>query len=128
MTTLPERPGAPVRRHRPVRHRLEYLAVLSVRLGVRLMPRRMLVSAGAWLGALFYRLDRRRRETAVANVRAAFPVRTDDECRAIVRGAQNWQWYRDRSPCSDQGSNYDRQGQSNFSVCLARRSSPGPEV
>ena len=87
MTTLSERPGVPVRRHRPVRHRLEYLAVLAVRLLVRPMSRRRLVSAGAWLGALFYRVDRRRREIAVTNVRAAFPVRTDDECRAIVRGA-----------------------------------------
>ena len=87
MTTLGERPVAPLRRHRPVRHRLEYLAVLGARLAVRLMPRRRLVSAGAWMGALFYRLDRRRRETAVANVRAAFPLRRDDECRAIVRGA-----------------------------------------
>ena len=87
MTTLPERPVASVRRQRSVRHRLEYLAVLAVRLAVRLMPRRWLVWAGAWLGALFYRVDRRRRETAVANVRAAFPGRTDDECRAIVRGA-----------------------------------------
>ena len=87
MTAPPERPGAPFRRPRPVRHRLEYLAVLGVRLGARLISRRWLVLAGAWLGALFYRLDRRRRETAVANVRAAFPVRTDDECRAIVRGA-----------------------------------------
>ena len=87
MTTLSERPVVPVRRHRPVRHRLEYLAVLAVRLLVRPMSRRRLVSAGAWLGALFYRVDRRRREIAVTNVRAAFPVRTDDECRAIVRGA-----------------------------------------
>ena len=87
MTTLPERPVAPVRRRRPVRHRLEYLAVLGVRLAVRLIPRRWLVSAGAWLGALFYCLDRRRRVTAVANVRAAFPVRTEAECRVVVRGA-----------------------------------------
>ena len=87
MTTLPARPVAPVRRSRSVRHRLEYLAVLGIRLAARLMPRRWLVSTGAWLGVLFYRLDPRRRGTAVANVRAAFPVRTDDECRAIVRGA-----------------------------------------
>jgi KDO2-lipid IV(A) lauroyltransferase len=66
---------------------LEYLAVLGVRLVVRLTPRRWLVLAGTSLGTMFYRLDRRRRDTAVANVRAAFPVRTDDECRAIVRGA-----------------------------------------
>ena len=87
MTALLERTEAPDGRRRPVRHRLEYLAVLGVRVAVRLIPRRWLVSGGAWLGALFYRLDRRRRVTAVTNVRAAFPVRTEAECRAIVRGA-----------------------------------------
>ncbi len=87
MTTLAARPSGSVRRDRPVRHRLEYLAVLGVRLAVHLTPRRWLVSAGASLGRVFFRLDRRRRVTAVANVRAAFPMRSDDECRAIVRGA-----------------------------------------
>ncbi|HJN43476.1 MAG: lysophospholipid acyltransferase family protein [Vicinamibacterales bacterium] len=87
MTTLVERPAASMRRHRPVRHRLEYLAVLGIRLAVGLVSRRWLVWAGARLGSLFHRFDRRRRETAVANVRAAFPVRTDAECRTIVRGA-----------------------------------------
>ena len=87
MTTRSERPGAPVRRHTPIRHRLEYLAVQAVRLAVRLMPRLCLMWAGAWLGALFYRMDRRRRNTAVANVRAAFPERTDSACRAIVRAS-----------------------------------------
>ena len=88
MTPTPsERLVRPTRRHRPVRHRIEYLAVLWVRLAARLMPRRWLVAGGTWLGWLFHGLDRRRRETAVTNVRAAFPVRTDSECRAIVRGA-----------------------------------------
>ena len=87
MTASPERPLAPASRRRRARHRLEYLAVLGVRLAVRLIPRRWLVSAGAGLGALFYRLDRRRRVTAEANVQAAFPRRTEAECRAIVRGA-----------------------------------------
>ncbi len=87
MTILAARPSGSVRRDRPVRYRLEYLAVLGVRLVVRLTPRQWLVLAGASLGTVFYRLDRRRRATAVANVRAAFPGRTDGECRAIVRGA-----------------------------------------
>ncbi len=87
MTPPLERSVARVRRHRPARHRLEYLAVLGVRLAVRPMPRRWLISVGPWLGRLFHRLDRRRRETAVANVRAAFPARSDAECRAIVRDA-----------------------------------------
>ena len=42
MTTLPEQSPAPV----SLRHRLEYLAVLGVRLAVRPMPRRWLTSWG----------------------------------------------------------------------------------
>ena len=87
MTTPPAGSVPPVRRRRPVRHRLEYLAVLVARAAVRVMPRQWVVSTGGWLGRLFHRLDRRRREIAVVNVRAAFPLRGDDECRAIVRGA-----------------------------------------
>lgn len=61
--------------------------MLGVRLAVRLMPRRWMLGCASALGWGFFRLDRRRRETAVANVKAAFPVRSDAECRAIVRGA-----------------------------------------
>ena len=87
MTTPAARPNGSARPDRPLRYRLEYLAVLGVRSVARLTPRRWLVLAGTSLGTMFYRLDRRRRDTAVDNVRAAFPVRTDAECRAIVRGA-----------------------------------------
>ena len=73
--------------HHPIRYRLEYLAVLGLRLLVPLMPRWCLVSASSWVGSLFFCLDRRRRETAMSNVRMAFPLHTDDQCRAIVRGA-----------------------------------------
>ncbi|MDP6579519.1 MAG: lysophospholipid acyltransferase family protein [Vicinamibacterales bacterium] len=84
---MAERSAGPVRRHRPVRHRLEYVAVRGVRVTMGLLPQRWIGSAGARLGSLFHRLDSRRRETAVTNVRAAFPLKTDSECRAIVRGA-----------------------------------------
>jgi KDO2-lipid IV(A) lauroyltransferase len=87
MTTGSERPGAPVTRRITIRHRLEYLAVQAVQLAVQLMPRLCQMWAGPWLGALFYKMDRRRRTTAVANVRAAFPERTDSACRAIVRAS-----------------------------------------
>ena len=87
MTTRSERPGTPATRRITIRHRLEYLAVQAVRLAVQLMPRLCQIRAGAWLGALFYRMDRRRRTTAVANVRAAFPERTDRACQAIVRAS-----------------------------------------
>ena len=79
--------SAPSRRSRPLRHRLEFLLVLAVRLAVRVMPRRWLLGCASVLGWMVCRLDRRRRETAVANVKAAFPVRSDAECRGIVRGA-----------------------------------------
>ena len=87
MTTPGQRAEAAPRRYRPVRHRLEYLVVLGARLVARLMPRRWLATAGAGMGAIFHGLDGRRRRTALENVRAAFPMRTDDECRKIVRGA-----------------------------------------
>ncbi len=74
-------------RLRPIRHRLEYAMVAVVRLAVRLIPRAWMLKAATGLGLLFHRLDRRRRETAVKNVRAAFPLRTESECREIVRGA-----------------------------------------
>jgi len=78
---------SPGRRLRPIRHRLEYATVVAVRLAVRLMPRSWMLTAATGLGLVFHRLDRRRRETAVRNVCAAFPLRTEVECREIVRGA-----------------------------------------
>ena len=87
MTAPPSGAVGPGRRRQPVRHRLEYLAVLGVRRAVRLVPRGWLIAVGAWMGRVFHRLDGRRRGTALANVRAAFPDRRDAECRAIVRGA-----------------------------------------
>lgn len=68
-----------------MRHRLEYGAVLVVWGLVRLLPRPAALSLGAALGALFYCLDRSRRELGLANLRAAFPSRSDSECRAILR-------------------------------------------
>ncbi len=74
-------------RRRPIRHRAEYLAVQVVRLSVRALPRRWGAALGSGLGWLFHRWDHRRRSTALDNVRAALPGRTDDEYRAIVAGA-----------------------------------------
>ena len=75
------------RPRRPIRHRAEYLAVLAVQRLVRAMPRRWAAALGGGLGRLFHRWDDRRRNTAVRNVRAALPGRTDDEHRAIVASA-----------------------------------------
>ena len=72
---------------RPIRHRMEYLAVRLVRAAVQVLPRQWVTQAGDALGRLFHRLDRRRRSTALVNVRAAFPQRSEAACRAIVQGA-----------------------------------------
>lgn len=74
-------------RPRPVRHRAEYLAVQAARQAVRGMPRPWQAALGDGLGRVFHRWDHRRRQTALGNVRAALPGRTEDEYRAIVAGA-----------------------------------------
>ena len=75
------------RGRRAVRHRLELLFVLALRQAVRLIPRRWFLALGAGLGAVFRRFDHRRRETAVTNVRAAFPDRSFAECQMIAHQA-----------------------------------------
>lgn len=75
------------RRGHPIRHRLEYAMVMLIRGAVRVFPHRWVIRMGDTLGRLFHCFDRRRRVTALANVKAAFPMRSDVECRAIVRGA-----------------------------------------
>ena len=70
-----------------LRHRLEYAAVLAIRTLATTLPRRVGLAAGGALGALFHRLHGSRRELAVANLRAAFPDRTETECRAILQAA-----------------------------------------
>ena len=68
-----------------MRHRLEYAVVATVRAVVRVMPRAVSLALGTALGRLFHCFHGRRRELAVANLRAAFPARTDADCRAILR-------------------------------------------
>ena len=74
-------------RPRPIRHRAEYLAVQAVRQVVRAVPSRWPSALGDGLGRVFHRWDARRRHTALDNVRAALPGRTETEYRAIVAGA-----------------------------------------
>ncbi len=69
-----------------LRHRLEYAGVMAVRAVLRRLPMRMVLGTGALVGRAFYTLERRRRRLAMENLRAAFPLRTDAECRVIVRG------------------------------------------
>lgn len=66
-------------------HRLEYGAVISVIALVRLLPMRGVLAAGAMLGRVFYLFDRGHRRLAMDNLKAAFPLRTDAECREITR-------------------------------------------
>ena len=68
-----------------MRHRIELLAVTSVRALLRVLPRAVIRAMGASLGLLFYVLDRPRRRVAVANLTQAFPSRTEAECRLITR-------------------------------------------
>lgn len=68
------------------RHRLEYAAVAGVIQLVRVMPMPMVLAAGSLLGWAFHQVDRAHRRLAVRNLAAAFPLRSDAECRAIARG------------------------------------------
>lgn len=68
-----------------MRHRLEYLAVASVRQLVRFLPWWATRALGAALGLAFYSLDPSHRRLAVENLQHAFPLRSRRECRAIAR-------------------------------------------
>ncbi len=77
--------SAPVRPRPLLRHRLEYGAVVSVVALVRVLPMRAVLAAGTLLGRAFCLVDRGHRRLAEANLRAAFPLRSDAECRRIAR-------------------------------------------
>ena len=68
-----------------LRHRLEYGAVAGVIGMVRLLPMRAVIALGTAVGRAFFLVDRGHRRLAIANLRAAFPLRTEAECRAICR-------------------------------------------
>ena len=54
---------------------------------VRVLPARAADACGAFLGFGFYAFDAAHRRIATNNVAAAFPTRSQTECRRIVRGA-----------------------------------------
>ena len=68
-----------------LRYRLEYAALTVVRAAVGVLPD----GASWWLGAAvglgFYSLDASHRRLAFRQLRAAFPTRTEAECRTIAR-------------------------------------------
>jgi KDO2-lipid IV(A) lauroyltransferase len=69
-----------------LQHRLEYAAVRAVVGVLRILPMRAVLAAGTLLGRAFYTFDAPHRRLAVANLVAAFPLRSATECRAIARG------------------------------------------
>lgn len=69
-----------------MRHRLEFLAVASVRALVGVLPHAAVHAMGAVLGLLFYTLDRAHRRVALTNLAQSFPTRSEVERRRIARG------------------------------------------
>ena len=68
-----------------LRHRLEYGAVAGVIAMVRLLPMRAVIALGTAVGRTFFLFDRGHRRLAIDNLHAAFPLRSEAECRAICR-------------------------------------------
>jgi KDO2-lipid IV(A) lauroyltransferase len=67
------------------RHRVEYGLVRAVRAFVGAMPEAVARGLGTFIGAAFYVTDGKHRRLAIKQLRAAFPSKTADECRAIAR-------------------------------------------
>lgn len=70
---------------RDARHRLEYGLVVIVRAVVRFLPDALSRLFGSWLGWMFYAIDGGHRRLATRQLEAAFPLRSNAECRAIAR-------------------------------------------
>lgn len=68
-----------------LRHRIEYLLVMAVRWLVGHAPYPVVRALGTTIGLVFHTVDGAHRRLAVSQLRAAFPVRTQDECRQIAR-------------------------------------------
>jgi KDO2-lipid IV(A) lauroyltransferase len=58
---------------------------MSVVAAARVLPMRAVLGAGTLLGRAFYLFDRGHRRLAVKNLQAAFPLRSEAECRAIAK-------------------------------------------
>jgi KDO2-lipid IV(A) lauroyltransferase len=68
-----------------VRHRLEYAVVVLVRWFVGRVPYPVARALGTAIGLTFHAVDRAHRRLAVSQLRAAFPLRSEQECRTIAR-------------------------------------------
>ena len=68
-----------------MRHRIEYWFVMAVRAVVGVMPASGTRAIGAAVGLAFFAIDGRHRRRAVDQLRAAFPTRSEGECRRLAR-------------------------------------------
>ena len=68
-----------------LRHRLEYAAVVAVRWLVGHAPYPVVRLLGTTIGLVFHAVDGAHRRLAVSQLRAAFPLRSEAECRRIAR-------------------------------------------
>ncbi|MEQ1758171.1 MAG: hypothetical protein ABL986_07620 [Vicinamibacterales bacterium] len=68
-----------------MKHWLEYALVRTVELGLSVLPMSAVRGAGVWLGRLAFLVDRPHRRTALENLAAAFPGRSEDERRLLAR-------------------------------------------
>jgi KDO2-lipid IV(A) lauroyltransferase len=77
-----------VKKRRPerrIRRVMEYLAVVGLYFMVRLVPFSLAFRAGAWLGGLVYRIDKKHRAITEENLRASFGDKSQEEVGAIAR-------------------------------------------
>ena len=68
-----------------LRHRIEYGLVLAVRAFVGIVPVSVADGLGTAIGLFFYAIDGGHRRVAASQLHAAFPMRTEAECRRIAR-------------------------------------------
>jgi KDO2-lipid IV(A) lauroyltransferase len=68
-----------------VKHWGEYLLVRGVSLTMSVLPMSAVRWCGVWLGRAAYRIDHAHRRTAIENLAAAFPGRTESERHELAR-------------------------------------------
>lgn len=68
-----------------LRYRVEYAALMTVRAIVGVLPDAVSYWLGATVGLGFYAVDASHRRLTIRQLRAAFPTRSESECRTIAR-------------------------------------------
>jgi KDO2-lipid IV(A) lauroyltransferase len=69
-----------------VKHWFEYVLVRSVDVVQSVLPMAVVRRCGVWLGRAVYLIDHSHRRTALENLKAAFPGRSERECQRLARG------------------------------------------